>query len=111
MKEKKRKEIHLEKSVGSLNHLDNCESFVYILESLIYLKICFKIVGFSWYVKKSLPFVSRFTSTLMIKGSQLRLLIKLNNIPLLSVYLSQSKRNGENFHMGRHSYRKHLIKF
>ena len=47
MKERKRKEIHLEKSVGSLNHLDNCVSFVYILESLIYLKICFKIVGFS----------------------------------------------------------------
>jgi hypothetical protein len=38
---------------------------------------------------KSLPFVSRFTSILLLEGSQLRL---LNNISLLSVYLSQSKK-------------------
>jgi hypothetical protein len=37
----------------------------------------------------TLPFVSRFTSILMLEGSQLRL---LNNISLLSVYLSQSKK-------------------
>jgi hypothetical protein len=49
-------------------------------------KACLKIVVFSWYIRKSLPFVSRFTSILMLEGSQLRL---LNNISLLSVYLSQ----------------------
>jgi len=37
----------------------------------------------------------------MLEGSQFRLLIKLNKIPLLSVYLSQSKGNGGNFHMMR----------
>ena len=44
--------------VGSLDHLDNCKS----LESLIYLKACLKMVIFSTYVRRSLPFVSRFTS-------------------------------------------------
>ena len=48
---------------------------------------------------------------LMIESSQLRLLIQLNNIPYyLYIYFNQ-KRNGENFHMGRHSFRKHLMKF
>ena len=68
--------------VGSLDHLDNCKS----LESLIYLIACLEIVVFSWYVRKSLPFVSIFTSILILEVSQLRL---LNNISLLSVYLSQ----------------------
>jgi hypothetical protein len=57
-------EILLEMCVGSLDHLDNCKS----LESLIYLKACLKIVIFSWYVRRSLPFVSRFTSILMLEG-------------------------------------------
>jgi hypothetical protein len=55
-----------------------------LLESLIYLKACLKIVVFSWYARRSLPFVSRFTSILMLEDSQLRL---LNNISLLSVYI------------------------
>jgi hypothetical protein len=76
--------------VGSLDHLDNC------LESLIYLKACLKIVVFSWYVRKSLAFVSRFTSILMLEGSQLRL---SNNISLLSVYLSQSKKKWWEFNL------------
>ena len=79
--------------VGSLDHLDNCKS----LESLIYLKACLKIVVFSWYVRRSLPFVSRFTSILMLEGSQLRL---LNIISLLSVYLSQSKKKWWEFSHG-----------
>ena len=37
--------------VGSLDHLDNC-------------KACLKIVIFSWYVRSSLPFISRFISIL-----------------------------------------------
>jgi hypothetical protein len=41
----------------------------YLLESLIYLKACLKIVVFSWYVRKSLPFVSSFTSILMLKDA------------------------------------------
>jgi hypothetical protein len=91
--------------VGSLDHLKNWN----LLESLIYLKACLKIVVFSWYARRSLPFVSRFTSILMLEDSQLRL---LNNISLLSVYIyiTIKKRNGENFHMVRHSYRKHLMK-
>ena len=44
------------------------------------------MVIFSTYVRRSLPFVSRFTSILMLEGNQLRL---LNIISLLSVYLSQ----------------------
>jgi hypothetical protein len=75
------------------------------LESLIYLKACLKIVIFSWYVRKSLPFVSRFTSILMLEGSQ------LNNISLLSVYLSQSKKKWWEFSHGAPQFRKHLIKF
>jgi hypothetical protein len=68
------------------------------LESLIYLKACLKIVVFSWYdVRKSLPFVSRFTSILMLEGSQLRL---SNNISLLSVYLSQWKKKWWEFSHG-----------
>ena len=42
------------------------------------------MVIFSTYVRRSLPFVSRFTSILMLEGNQLRL---LNIISLLSVYL------------------------
>jgi hypothetical protein len=59
--------------VGSLDHLDNCKSFgVFNI-----FKSMFKnIVIFSWYVvRRSLPFVSRFTSILMLEGSQLRLFI------------------------------------
>ena len=66
------------------------------------------MVIFSSYVRRSLPFVSRFTSILMLEGSQLRLLILFPYY--LYIYHNQ-KRNGENFHMVRHSYRKHLIKF
>jgi hypothetical protein len=44
------------------------------LESLIYLKACLKMVIFSIYGRRSLPFVSRFTSILMLEGNQLRLL-------------------------------------
>ena len=51
--------------VGSLDHLDNCKSFgVFNI-----LKASLKIVVFSWYVRKSLPFVSSFTSILMLEGS------------------------------------------
>ena len=64
-------------------------TIVNLLESLIYLKACLKMVIFSTYVRRSLPFVSRFTSILMLEGNQLRL---LNIISLLSVYLSQSKK-------------------
>ena len=71
--------------------------FVNLLESLIYLKACKKIVEFSWYVRKSLPFVSSFISIVMIEGSQLRL---SNNISLLSVYLSQSKKKWWEFSHG-----------
>jgi hypothetical protein len=79
--------------VGSLNHLDNCKSFgvFNIFKSML------QIVVFSWYIRKSLPFVSRFTSILMLEDSQLRL---LNNIPLLSVYLSQSKKKWWEFSHG-----------
>ena len=80
--------------VGSLDHLNNCKFF---FESLIYLKAGLKIVIFSWYVRRSLPFVSRFTSILMLEGSQLRL---LNDISLLSVYLSQSKKKWWEFSHG-----------
>jgi hypothetical protein len=45
------------------------------------------MVIFSTYVRRSLPFVSRFTSILMLEGKQLRL---LHIISLLSVYLSHS---------------------
>jgi hypothetical protein len=48
------------------------------------LKACLKMVIFSSYVRRSLPFVSRFTSILMLEGSQLRL---LNIISLLSMYI------------------------
>jgi hypothetical protein len=71
--------------VGSVDHLDNCKS----IRVFNIFKSMFKIVAFSWYVRKSLPFVSRFTSILMLESSQLRL---FNNISLLSVYLSQSKK-------------------
>jgi hypothetical protein len=67
------------------------------MECLIYLKACLKIVVFSWYVRRSLPFVSRFTPILMLEGSQLRL---LNNISLLSVFLSQSKKKWWEFSNG-----------
>ena len=93
MKEKKGELIHLEMCVGFVDHLDNCESF----ESLIYLKTCLKIIVSSWYVRKSLHFVSRFTSILRLEGSQLRL---VNNIPLLFVYLSQSKKKWWGFSHG-----------
>ena len=71
--------------VGSFDHLDNCKSFgvFNIFKSVL------KILIFSWYVRRSLPFVSRFTSISMLEGSQLRL---LTIISLLSVYLSQSKK-------------------
>ena len=79
--------------VGSLDHLDNCKSFgVFNI-----LKASLKIVVFSWYVRKSLPFVSSFTSILMLEGSQLRL---SNNISLLSVYLSQSQKKWWEFSHG-----------
>ena len=83
----------MEMCVGSLNHLDNCKSFgvFNIFKSML------QIVVFSWYVRKSHPFVSRFTSILMLEGSQLRL---LNNISLLSVYLSQSKKKWWEFSHG-----------
>jgi hypothetical protein len=55
----------------------------------LYLKACLKMVIFSSYVRRSLPFVSRYTSILMLEGSQLRLLYIIS---LLSVYLSQSKK-------------------
>ena len=71
-------------------------TIVNLLESLIYLKACLKIVIFSWYVR-SLPFVSRFTSILMLEGSQLRLLYMIS---LLSVYLSQSKMKWWEFSHG-----------
>ena len=67
------------------------------MESLIYLKASLKIVVFSWYVRKSLPFVSSFTSILMLEGSQLRL---SNNIFLLSVYLSLSQKKWWEFSHG-----------
>ena len=63
--------------VGSLDHLDNCKS-------LIYLKACLKMVIFSTYVRRSLPFVSRFTSILMLEGNQLRL-VHRNQISILIV--------------------------
>ena len=71
--------------VGSLDHLDNCKSFgvFNIFTSM------FKNSYIFLYVRRSLPFVSRFTSILMLEDSQLRL---LNIISLLSVYLSQSKK-------------------
>jgi hypothetical protein len=74
--------------VGSLDHLDNCKSFgvFNIFKSMFKNSYIFLI-----YVRRSLPFVSRFTSILMLEGSQLRLHV-LNNISLLSVYLSQSKK-------------------
>jgi hypothetical protein len=55
------------------------------------------MVIFSTYVRRSLPFVSRFTSILMLEGNQLRL---LNIISLLSVYLSQSKKKWWEFSHG-----------
>ena len=55
------------------------------------------MVIFSSYVRRSLPFVSRFTSILILEGSQLRL---LNIISLLSVYLSQSKKKWSEFSHG-----------
>ena len=94
--------------VGSLDHLDNCKSFgVFNI-----FKTMFKnthVVVFSWYVRKSLPFVSSFTSILMLEGSQLRL---SNNISLLSVYLSFTiKKEMVRILTWYTSYRKNLIKF
>jgi hypothetical protein len=53
------------------------------LESLIYLKACLKMVIFSSYVRRSLPFVSRFTSILMLEGSQLRFGRRLHKLEKL----------------------------
>ena len=90
--------------VGSLDHLDNCKSFgVFNI-----FKTCLKIVIFSWYVRRSLPFVSRFTSILMLEGSQLRL---LNIISLLSVYLSQSKKKWWEFAHGAPQLQEAFDKF
>jgi len=74
--------------VGSLDHLDNCKSFeVFNIFKSMSKNNCIFLIHL--YVRKSLPFFSRFTSILMLEVSQLRL---LNNIPLLSVYLSQSNK-------------------
>jgi hypothetical protein len=51
------------------------------------------MVIFSSYVRRSLPFVSIFTSILMLEGSQLRL---LNIISLLSAQVDLD-RQGHNF--------------
>ena len=82
--------------VDSLDHLDNCKSFrvFNIFKSMFKNSYIFLI-----YVRRSLPFVSRFTSILMLEGSQLRLHV-LNNISLLSVYLSQSKKKWWEFSHG-----------
>jgi hypothetical protein len=71
--------------VASLNQLDNCWSFrVFNIFQNMFEHCCIFLI-----CEEIISFVSRFTSILMLEGSQLRW---LNDIPLLYVYLSHSKK-------------------
>ena len=78
--------------VGSLDHLDNCKSFgVFnifksMFENGYIFFICQEITSFC---------------------QQIDININVRRQPVETI----QKRNGENFHMVRHSYRKHLIKY
>jgi hypothetical protein len=89
----------------SVRNLDTLSKFKKAIRSSISMSIP---RHYSYGYVRSLPFVSRFTSILMLEGSQLRL---LNMISLLSVYLSQSKKKWWEFSHGAPQLQKAFDKF
>ena len=86
--------------VGSLGHLDNCKSFgVNISKSMFKNNYIFLIC----------QEITSFCQQIYINISVRRQPVKTTKY-FFPIYHNQ-KRNGENFHMVFHSYRKHLIKF
>jgi hypothetical protein len=50
------------------------------LLELIYLKACLKIIIFSWYVRRSLPFVSRFSNRWLLNFNPIKTKIIIFNV-------------------------------
>ena len=88
--------------VGSLDHLDNCKSFgVFNIFKSMFKDSCIFLICQE---------ITSLCQQIYININVRRQLIKIPYYLYTCIYHNK-KRNGENFHMLRHSYRKHLIKF